>query len=176
MIAAAIIGIANYAIYMATIDYMICAYGPYSASATGGNGWSRDFLAGVLTLPAVPFYESEFIPLTAFVHLTDNNHRHRERRIWEQAPCVCINHSVLHRCALGVRRVRYLLERSQSTRAISLCSAIGSVKHGLRGSETQLYLFGRRSSCIHGLGRKFGRQTTKPCQSSKQPSRQHRRG
>lgn len=56
MIFAAIIGIANYAIYMATIDYMICAYGPYSASATGGNGWSRDFLAGVLTIPATPFF------------------------------------------------------------------------------------------------------------------------
>lgn len=56
MVFAAIIGIANYAIYMATIDYMITAYGPYSASATGGNGWSRDFLAGVLTLPAIPFY------------------------------------------------------------------------------------------------------------------------
>lgn len=56
MIAAAIIGIANYSIYMATIDYMICAYGPYSASATGGNGWSRDFLAGVLTIPATPFF------------------------------------------------------------------------------------------------------------------------
>jgi len=58
MIAAAIVGIANYAIYMATIDYMICAYGPYSASATGGNGWSRDFLAGVLTIPATPFFEN----------------------------------------------------------------------------------------------------------------------
>ena len=53
---AAIVGIANYSIYMATIDYMICAYGPYSASATGGNGWSRDFLAGVLTVPATPFF------------------------------------------------------------------------------------------------------------------------
>jgi len=40
----------------ATIDYMICAYGPYSASATGGNGWARDFLAGVLTVPATPFF------------------------------------------------------------------------------------------------------------------------
>jgi hypothetical protein len=58
MIASAIIGIANYAIYMATIDYMICAYGPYSASATGGNGWARDFLAGVLTLPATPFFQN----------------------------------------------------------------------------------------------------------------------
>ncbi|KAI1321115.1 major facilitator superfamily domain-containing protein [Xylariaceae sp. FL0255] len=56
MIGTAIIGIANYAIYMATIDYMVCAYGPYSASATGGNGWARDFLAGVLTVPATPFY------------------------------------------------------------------------------------------------------------------------
>ena len=58
MVFAAIVGIANYSIYMATIDYMICAYGPYSASATGGNGWSRDFLAGVLTVPATPFYEN----------------------------------------------------------------------------------------------------------------------
>lgn len=61
MIAAAIVGIANYSIYMATIDYMICAYGPYSASATGGNGFSRDFLAGVLTIPATPFFESKFL-------------------------------------------------------------------------------------------------------------------
>lgn len=57
---AAIIGIANYAIYMATIDYMICAYGPYSSSATGGNGFSRDFLAGVLTIPATPFFTSQY--------------------------------------------------------------------------------------------------------------------
>ena len=58
MVFAAIVGIANYSIYMATIDYMICAYGPYSASATGGNGWSRDFLAGVLTVPATPFFDN----------------------------------------------------------------------------------------------------------------------
>lgn len=59
MVFAAVVGIANYAIYMATIDYMICAYGPYSASATGGNGWARDFLAGVLTIPATPFFTSK---------------------------------------------------------------------------------------------------------------------
>ena len=55
---AAVVGIANYSIYMATIDYMICAYGPYSASATGGNGWSRDFLAGILTVPATPYFQN----------------------------------------------------------------------------------------------------------------------
>ncbi|KAL2850555.1 major facilitator superfamily domain-containing protein [Aspergillus pseudoustus] len=58
MVFSAIVGIANYSIYMATIDYMICAYGPYSASATGGNGWARDFLAGVLTIPATPFFQN----------------------------------------------------------------------------------------------------------------------
>lgn len=60
MVSAGIIGIANYAIYMATIDYMVAAYGPYSASATGGNGWARDILAGLLTPAAVPFYQSAF--------------------------------------------------------------------------------------------------------------------
>lgn len=36
MVFSALVGIANFSIFMATIDYMICAYGPYSASATGG--------------------------------------------------------------------------------------------------------------------------------------------
>lgn len=58
MVFATLVGIANYAIYMATIDYMIAAYGPYSASATGGNGWARDFLAGVLTVPSTPFFSN----------------------------------------------------------------------------------------------------------------------
>ncbi|KAJ1334969.1 MFS transporter DHA1 family multidrug resistance protein [Microdochium nivale] len=56
MIGTALIGVANYAIYLATIDYMIASYTVYSASATGGNGWARDVLAGILTVPATPFY------------------------------------------------------------------------------------------------------------------------
>lgn len=59
---------------MSTIDYMIAAYGPYSASgewplavetllvngqrltcpATGGNGLARDFLAGIAALYSDP--------------------------------------------------------------------------------------------------------------------------
>ena len=58
LIFATLIGIANYAIYMATVDYMIAAYGPYSASATGGNGFSRDFLAGVAAMYATPMYHN----------------------------------------------------------------------------------------------------------------------
>ena len=44
----------QYAIYMATIDYMIASYGPYSASATGGNGLARDFLAGLAAIYSMP--------------------------------------------------------------------------------------------------------------------------
>ncbi|KAI0538412.1 major facilitator superfamily domain-containing protein [Xylaria digitata] len=58
MIGCMFIGVANYTIYMATIDYMVAAYGPYSASATGGNGFARDFLAGVLTWFASPYYQA----------------------------------------------------------------------------------------------------------------------
>lgn len=59
------IGIANYAIYMATIDYMIAAYGEeYSASATGGNGFARDFLAGIAALYSLPFFEKWDSPNT----------------------------------------------------------------------------------------------------------------
>jgi hypothetical protein len=39
---------------MATIDYMIASYGPYAASATGGNAFARDFLAGVAAMYSVP--------------------------------------------------------------------------------------------------------------------------
>ena len=57
MIFSTCVGGANYAIYMATIDYMIASYGPYSASATGGNGFARDFLAGIAAMYSTPFYQ-----------------------------------------------------------------------------------------------------------------------
>ncbi|OQE83819.1 hypothetical protein PENNAL_c0030G00478 [Penicillium nalgiovense] len=56
MIFSTLIAIANYAIYMATIDYMIASYGPYAASATGGNGFARDFLAGIAAMYSMPMY------------------------------------------------------------------------------------------------------------------------
>ncbi|KAJ5925377.1 hypothetical protein N7454_008016 [Penicillium verhagenii] len=58
MIFSCLIAIANFSIYMATVDYMIAAYGPYSASATGGNGFARDFLAGVAAMYSVPMYSN----------------------------------------------------------------------------------------------------------------------
>jgi len=33
---------------------MIAAYGPYAASATGGNGLARDFLAGIAAMYSTP--------------------------------------------------------------------------------------------------------------------------
>ncbi|KAK8066808.1 MFS multidrug transporter [Apiospora hydei] len=58
IIFAAVIGIANYGVYKSSIDYMLAAYGPFGASATGGNDFARDFLAGIAALYAHPFYES----------------------------------------------------------------------------------------------------------------------
>lgn len=46
--------VAQFSIYMATVDYMIASYGPYAASATGGNGFARDFLAGIAAMYSIP--------------------------------------------------------------------------------------------------------------------------
>lgn len=58
MIFTVLIAIANYSIYMSTIDYMVAAYGPYAASATGGNGFARDLLAGIAAMYATPMYNN----------------------------------------------------------------------------------------------------------------------
>ncbi|KAJ5651035.1 Major facilitator superfamily domain general substrate transporter [Penicillium longicatenatum] len=58
MIFSCLIAIANFSIYMATVDYMIASYGPYAASATGGNGFARDFLAGVAAMYSMPMYSN----------------------------------------------------------------------------------------------------------------------
>ncbi|KJZ76812.1 hypothetical protein HIM_03689 [Hirsutella minnesotensis 3608] len=58
MIFSLLVGIANFGIYMSTVSYMLAAYGPYAASATGGNGFSRDFLAGIATMYSSPLYSN----------------------------------------------------------------------------------------------------------------------
>lgn len=58
MIASGMVGIANYAIYLSSVDYMIAAYGVYSASAAGGNAFARDLLAGISAMYATPMYEN----------------------------------------------------------------------------------------------------------------------
>lgn len=58
MIFSFLVGVANFAIYYSSVDYMIAAYGPYSASATGGNAFARDFLAGVSAMYAAPLYHN----------------------------------------------------------------------------------------------------------------------
>ena len=103
MIFASIIGIANYSIYMATIDYMITAYGPYSASATGGNGWSRDFLG------RHPHHPRHTIL-----------HQHRWR---PPAPAGSLNHSLLYLVRARHSRIRDLLERSSITGALPVRTA-----------------------------------------------------
>ncbi|KAL1297318.1 hypothetical protein AAFC00_004868 [Neodothiora populina] len=57
LIFATFIGVANWAIYFASIDYMVAAYGEFAASATGGNGFCRDLLAGIAAMYSTPLYE-----------------------------------------------------------------------------------------------------------------------
>ncbi|CAI6336829.1 unnamed protein product [Periconia digitata] len=58
LVFAVLIGAANMAIYYATIDYMVASYGgKYAASATGGNGFSRDLLAGLCAIYTGPMYK-----------------------------------------------------------------------------------------------------------------------
>jgi hypothetical protein len=56
-VASVLVDIANFAIYYTTIDYMVAAYGPYSASPTSGNGFMREFLAGMCVLYTGPMYK-----------------------------------------------------------------------------------------------------------------------
>ncbi|PYH62003.1 MFS general substrate transporter [Aspergillus niger CBS 101883] len=58
MIFSTLVGIANYAIYLSSVDYMVAAYGVYSASATGGNAFCRDLLAGIAAMYTTPMYEN----------------------------------------------------------------------------------------------------------------------
>ncbi|KAK0529608.1 hypothetical protein OC842_004182 [Tilletia horrida] len=74
MVFTALIGLANYSIYLACIDYTVAAYGPYSSSATAGNAFARDGLAGAATMYATPLYEKLGLQwastLLAFVAMT----------------------------------------------------------------------------------------------------------
>lgn len=53
-----LIAMANYTIYMAMIDYMVAAYGVYSVSMTGGNGFIQDLLMGIAMMYLVPMYKN----------------------------------------------------------------------------------------------------------------------
>ena len=45
-------------------QFLVAAYGPYAASATGGNGFARDFLAGIAAMYSTPFFEYFPAPYT----------------------------------------------------------------------------------------------------------------
>ena len=57
VVAAFLVGIANFAIYDATIYNMVAAYGPYSVSAKERHDFTRNFLAGGCALYTGPLYQ-----------------------------------------------------------------------------------------------------------------------
>lgn len=58
MVFSTLVGAANYAIYLSSVDYMVAAYGVYSASAAGGNAFARDLLAGIAAMYTTPLYSN----------------------------------------------------------------------------------------------------------------------
>lgn len=50
--------LSKYSIYQSSIDYTVAAYGAYAASATGGNDFARDFLAGIAAMYSTPMFEN----------------------------------------------------------------------------------------------------------------------
>ncbi|KAN0059945.1 hypothetical protein ACQY0O_007918 [Thecaphora frezii] len=58
MIFSVLIAMANLAIYNSTIAYLVISYGAYSASATGGNAFARNGLAGIATMYSTPLFQN----------------------------------------------------------------------------------------------------------------------
>lgn len=50
--------LSKYSIYQSSIDYTVAAYGAYAASATAGNDFARDFLAGIAAMYSTPMFEN----------------------------------------------------------------------------------------------------------------------
>lgn len=91
---------------MATIDYMVASYGPYSASATGGNALARDFLAGIAAMYSTPSKSAS--PLFRGPTLTRTSVlKHGQ----VQSPRVGINIPRLHGYPVHYPHLRFLLER-----------------------------------------------------------------
>jgi MFS family permease len=120
LIMAVIIGAANLAIYFATIDYMVAAYGgKYSASATGGNGFSRDVLAGLCSFYTGPMYHKLGVTNATWV-------------LFALSVIVCIPVYVIYKKGPQIRaRSKYAREVEQERQANA--AARGSA--GMPGAE-----------------------------------------
>lgn len=68
---------------------MIAAYGPYAASATGGNDLARDFLAGIAALYSTPCASPSFSTLLPFI-----DQPYPPTRV---SPSVCLGIDILYK-------------------------------------------------------------------------------
>ena len=121
MIFSTCVAIANYAIYMSTIDYMVASYGIYSASATGGNGFARDFLAGVAAMYAsvrITLPVGLINPLLTVLATIREHRRRTSSRICEHGACVL-------GCACHDTDIHLLLERTHYPTAVQVCDEFG---------------------------------------------------
>lgn len=131
----------QYAIYMATVDYMIASYGPWSASATGGNGFARDFLAGIAAMYSVP---SNYAPIPCKRYYTHKEHSVRAH-----------GHDKSFRMALDFLRLHgnhphypylcVLLEGAEDSRIVTIRTDGSSRQKGGWPQGFSMWLWGPRS-------------------------------
>ena len=104
---------------MATVDYMIASYGPYSASATGGNALARDVLAGVAAMYSTPCqypFPPSSIPQSSSILKSISLRKH-----WKQIQTWMAHH--YPRCSRYPRHpsyLRLLLERPRDSRKVEI--------------------------------------------------------
>lgn len=121
MIFAAIVGIANYSIYMATIDYMICACEyPHPLKKTYANYKRRSLLC----------FSNWWQRLgSRFPRWCLDSTRHallpKHWKVIRQEPRIRLNNPVLHLVCACSCRVRHLLEGSNPAKEITVCPTVG---------------------------------------------------
>jgi hypothetical protein len=97
---------------------MIAAYGPYAASATGGNGLARDFLAGIAAMYATPCTSLFSSPSENILICSLREHRRSRLR---PPPRMANYHPRYLGCYLHHPDLRLLLQGTVVPRPIEVC-------------------------------------------------------
>lgn len=121
MIFAAIVGIANYSIYMATIDYMICACEypqPLHNTCTNYQRWT------------LLCFSNRWQRLgSRFPRWCLDRPRHavlpKHWKVIRKEPRIRLNDSILYLFRACSCRVRHLLEGSSSAKEVAVCPTVG---------------------------------------------------
>ena len=119
---------------MATVDYMVAAYGEYSASATGGNALARDVLAGAAAMYSSPckFYIPLYSPMYTYLNY------HSVQQGWKRGVAAVLANPDFDNTGLAYNNtgICHLLERTDNSRTLRVCLRTRQDTRGDRGSKS----------------------------------------